>query len=1077
MQIVILSLSMLIAPMLEGFPLRRSVPAPSINQSKWDGPWPTSIVVAAAASMGDGKVYLWASSQLDNTNTGEMRTYYAMYDPVANEVSPAMLAGIPADMFCPSTTMLSDGTLMVSGGVLAGATVIFDGTLWTNKSPLKIGRGYNSAVLNSDGSVFTHGGSWSGGYGRKMGELWTAQCGWRVLSNVPPEPFLTADASGVYRADNHFWLVAVTPGWVFHAGPSRAMHWISLVGQGAVIPAGLRGNDTDAMNGNAVLYSEGRIVTFGGATNYDNGICSSSVFIIDISAGPGHVVSVRQVTPMSFTRAFHNSVLLPSGEVVVIGGQAITSFIFDDNNAVYVPELWDPVTETFTLLKPMATPRTYHSTAILLIDGRVLSSGGGACGTCGVNHLNYEILTPPYLLQPDGSPAIRPQITQAPAEAFAGFSMEVEAVGAATFVFVRMSSVTHSINTDQRRIPITNVTVHGDGRYTLGLPDIITAIPGNYMLFAMSSSGAPSIAKVFKLNAVDMTTVAPVMATGLWGTTSSLPFVAIAAAIMADGKVLFHSKSQVDNSGNALQSYFSTYDPATDSLSPALLTGTMADMLRPATALLSDGKLMVSAAKSGATAIFNGSLWTNGSQHAAPVGYMSEVTTADGSVLALGGCALDTRWRCVKEYPMPVRYNGADFECLGAGNECAYFNGGGPPCQQLLSTVGPVTPALICGLMHQQIYGSTGYDASGHWCNIVGPALIRDTMVGRACLDLGEVWTAQTGWRALSMVSVDSLLPVATGGPAVHYSQDNVFWLFAAAPGWVFHAGPSRAMHWIGLDGEGDVMSAGSRSDDTDATHGSAVMYGNGKIISFSVEKNQDYQTCTTPVVCIIDITAGPGLPAVVRRVSSMIFPRVLHNSVLLPSGEVLIIGGKKMYEADPSSDADAVLIPELWNPITETFTALKRMTAPRTYYSVALLLVDGRVLSSGGGACGSSCSANHSDYEIFSPQYLLQPDGSPAIRPQITQAPAEAFAGSSMEVEAVGAATFVFVRMSSATHTVNNDQRRIPITNVTVHGDGRYTLGLPSVNQAVPCNYMLFAMSSSGAPSIAKVFKFSTII
>ena len=36
-------------------------------------------------------------------------------------------------------------------------------------------------------------------------------------------------------------------------------------------------------------------------------------------------------------------------------------------------------------------------------------------------------------------------------------------------------------------------------------------------------------------------------------------------------------------------------------------------------------------------------------------------------------------------------------------------------------------------------------------------------------------------------------------------------WLVAAASGSVFHAGPSQAMHWISLEGEGAVVSAGDR--------------------------------------------------------------------------------------------------------------------------------------------------------------------------------------------------------------------------------------------------------------------------
>lgn len=51
-----------------------------------------------------------------------------------------------------------------------------------------------------DGSVFTIGGSWSGGNGNKDGEIWSASGGWRELSNVKDDPFVTDDDAGRYRS-------------------------------------------------------------------------------------------------------------------------------------------------------------------------------------------------------------------------------------------------------------------------------------------------------------------------------------------------------------------------------------------------------------------------------------------------------------------------------------------------------------------------------------------------------------------------------------------------------------------------------------------------------------------------------------------------------------------------------------------------------------------------------------------------------------------------------------------------------------------------------------------------------------
>ncbi|MGT2489832.1 hypothetical protein ACU4GD_03010 [Cupriavidus basilensis] len=74
------------------------------------------------------------------------------------------------------------------------------------------------------------------------------------------------------------------------------------------------------MNGNAVMYDIGRILTVGGAPDYENqtsvlGECTHNRCI-----GSGTPV-VRKLTSMGYARAFNNSVVLPNGQVVVIGGQ------------------------------------------------------------------------------------------------------------------------------------------------------------------------------------------------------------------------------------------------------------------------------------------------------------------------------------------------------------------------------------------------------------------------------------------------------------------------------------------------------------------------------------------------------------------------------------------------------------------------------------------------------------------------------------------------------------------------------------------------------------------------------------
>jgi galactose oxidase len=465
-----------------------------------------TVIPAAAANMANGRLVLWSAYGRFYFGGDHGQTYTQIYDPSTGQSTEMLVTNTGHDMFCPGTTLLPDGRILVNGGSSSSKTSIFSpgSGIWSVSNQMSIPRGYEGNTLLSTGDVLTLGGSWSGGQGNKHAEVWASGAGWRRLPGVPIDSFIGPDPKGVYRGDNHLWLIAASGGWVFHAGPAAQMHWIDANGDGSVIDAGPRGDDAYAINGNTVVYDTGRILKVGGAPAYDSGKASPAAYVIDIRGGPAAPVSVRKVAPMAFPRTFSNSVVLPSGQVVVVGGMNISK-VFSDARPVYVPEMWDPQTETFTRLAPMQTPRTYHSVALLLPDGRVFVGGGGLCtdsysGTCN-NHPDAEILTPPYLLNADGSPAMRPVITEAPPLAAPGTTITVKTDTAVTkFALIRMAAVTHSINNDQRRVPLTITGGGPAAGYVLPLPaDRGNLLPGNYMLFALNSAGRPSVAKVIQI--------------------------------------------------------------------------------------------------------------------------------------------------------------------------------------------------------------------------------------------------------------------------------------------------------------------------------------------------------------------------------------------------------------------------------------------------------------------------------------------------------------------------------------------------------------------------------------------------
>jgi hypothetical protein len=446
--------------------------------------------------MPDGRVLFWSAEDRFRFGSVSGRTYFAFLDPATGAATDRLVGETGHNMFCPGTTYLPDGRLLINGGIDAPQTTLFDPASMTFSpaARMNIPRGYNANTLLQDGSVLTLGGSWSGYAENKNAEIWTPAGGWRLLPGVPVTPFL--QAGDIWGSDSHMWLLTAGNGRVLHAGPQRNMAWIDTTGTGRVIPIGPRGDDTDAVTGNTVMFEPERVLKVGGATAIAGDFTGSrSAYLIDIRAG----AQVRRLASMAYARVVHNSVVLPNGQVVVVGGQT-RMVLFSNDYAVLPPELFDPVTETFTVLPAMAVPRNYHSVAILLRDGRILSSGGGLCNyaDCGdANHPDYQLLSPPYLFNADGSAATRPQITSAPTRVVYGRRIRVTGdTSIRSFALVRQSVTTHTVNHDQRRIPVAFRTVE-PGVFELEIPSNPgVMLPGAWMLFAMDAAGTPSVSRL-----------------------------------------------------------------------------------------------------------------------------------------------------------------------------------------------------------------------------------------------------------------------------------------------------------------------------------------------------------------------------------------------------------------------------------------------------------------------------------------------------------------------------------------------------------------------------------------------------
>lgn len=458
----------------------------------------TPHIPVTAATLPDGRLLTFASNQRTTFPVGAEFTYAAVWNPatgVFTEINNAR-----HDMFCGGTAMLPDGRVLVNGGRnTTRLSSIFDWRTnqWVAIPNMNDGRWYNTSVALTDGSVFTVTGD--GGY--TTAERWTSANGWARLPGVN----WTAVVNMPGYVNNWHPLIVIAPdGRLFHGGPTDQMNWLTTAGTGSLTYSGVNVPGSHyPKEGCFAVYDEGRILVAGGSSSTtpnpqdsSTGTSTNLAFTIDIRGSSPVVTSAPS---MAFSRQFANSVILPNGEVMVIGGNT-SGLKFNDTGSILTPELWNPTTRQWRQLAPMSVPRNYHSLALLLPDGRVWSGGGGLSGN-SADHRDGQLFTPPMLYNADGTLATRPVINQAPSYIGVGTTFAVQATpGVVKFSFIKMSSQTHSMNTDLRylNLPFTETS---PGVYTVtGHSNLSVMTPGYWMLFAIGSNGAYSVASVIQVD-------------------------------------------------------------------------------------------------------------------------------------------------------------------------------------------------------------------------------------------------------------------------------------------------------------------------------------------------------------------------------------------------------------------------------------------------------------------------------------------------------------------------------------------------------------------------------------------------
>jgi hypothetical protein len=458
---------------------------------QWSAIIDAPVVPIFTALLPNGKVVMWDSVGDNPTESypNHNFTRAAVWNP--NDYTSVRVDVSGFNIFCAGFNHLADGRLFVAGGnkdsdlngIRQTHFFDFDTNTWSRGPDMASERWYPSVAALPNGEQFIMGG------GPSTHEVYQVNNAIRLLTTAV-----------LGHSRDYPFIQTNVDGRVFYAGPDEQMRSLTTAGTGSWQIFGNR-DDIYRYYGSYVMYDIGKFLVTGGG--YAVIPATNSARLIDVSSG---VPAVSATSNMIYGRRQHNLTVLPDGTVLATGGLSSSAGLVDLNAGVYAAELWNPATGTWRELASAEVTRQYHSTALLLPDGRVLTGGGGICGDCqayGYLRKDIEIFSPPYLFKPDGSGqlAVRPTITSAPATIDYNQPLTIATPDADSITkvsMIRLGAPTHGQDQGQRYISLSFTTSSGQVNATAPVNANI-APPGYYMVFILNSSGVPSVASMVRV--------------------------------------------------------------------------------------------------------------------------------------------------------------------------------------------------------------------------------------------------------------------------------------------------------------------------------------------------------------------------------------------------------------------------------------------------------------------------------------------------------------------------------------------------------------------------------------------------
>jgi hypothetical protein len=519
-----------------------ALPGPEVVGA-WSQPYALPGYAINTVLMPTGKVLYWDRKPVIEGQGRPDGSRAYLWDPAkptepAKDVSPEPF-DVDGDgdteevpLFCSGQSLLPTGEVFAAGGTLAqwksvtenwkGArfAMTFDPwtETWTRQPDMRHGRWYPGQGQLADGRIVVVSGlDESGATPDRM--------------NVDLEVFTPSPVRGGQGSWARYDASSIDPGTGFYPHlftlPNGKMLLLGPYQSDVALldPAKLDSGqsawtqlpDLNAWHptGNAVLLPGGpsgswRAAIVGGHFDSDQGgpLPPESIPTAEVGDLSAPQLTWQGLPDLNVARSNANLVLLPDRSMVTIGGAAGIQGPAGQNFVGSPPdqrlkqvELYRPGAAEWELGPAEQKFRSYHSTALLLPDGRVLSAGDDYWGpndtpdpTLGTD--TAEIYSPPYVFQ-----GARPAITAAPQTLQTGdhFHVSVANGPATRAVLMAPGAVTHGNDMNQRHVELEVVGGDAGGIDLVAPPSTAVAPPGWYMLFVLAADGTPSEAHWIQL--------------------------------------------------------------------------------------------------------------------------------------------------------------------------------------------------------------------------------------------------------------------------------------------------------------------------------------------------------------------------------------------------------------------------------------------------------------------------------------------------------------------------------------------------------------------------------------------------